>query len=171
MKATLSGFSVQDVLLLVGAHARTGELIMESGNNIGTVLFHKGKILHAFSPYSRAIGDLLVEEGLITEEELIETLQLQKKTAYMPLGGLLLKTGRVSLEVIESMVHEQIRQALREFTSWSNLTFSFSDKDMQPYDQIHLVVYEFVSPEALRSATQFLLALQNPQGQSSPAAV
>jgi hypothetical protein len=57
---------------------RTGELTLESGNNIGTILLYKGDILQAFSPYSRAIGDLLVEVGLIIETELIDTLKLQK---------------------------------------------------------------------------------------------
>lgn len=167
----MAGFSLQDVLLLVGMHVRTGELTIESGNNIGTVLFHKGKILQAFSPYSRAIGDLLVEDGLITDEELIETLQFQKKTAYSPLGALLLKTGRVSLEIIESMVHAQIRQAVNEFKVWNDLGYSFSDKDIQPYDRIHLMVSEFILPETLSTATQFFASLPKPQSQSSSAAV
>ena len=171
MNGNLSGFPVQDVLLLVGLHVRTGELIMESGNNIGTVLFHEGKILQAFSPYSRAIGDLLVEKGLVTEEELIETLQLQKRTIHSPLGGLMIKTGRVSLEIVEAMVHEQIRQAVQEFKSWKELNCSFTDKDIQPYDRIHLLVHEFVSSETLKSATHFLSSLPQPHDQSSPAIV
>ena len=68
--------SFDDVLFILGMRERTGELVVESGNNIGTMLFHRGKVIQAFSPYSRAIGDLLVEEGMISESELIEILKI-----------------------------------------------------------------------------------------------
>jgi len=155
MKADSLGFLLTDILLLIGMQARTGELVMESGNNIGTVLFYNGRILQAFSPYSRAIGDLLVEDGLINEAELMETLQLQKKSTYAPLGSLLLKTGKVTLEVVEMMVHEQIRQSIKEFQSWRGLNFNFIGKDIKPYDRIYLTVQEFVPQETIRSAASF----------------
>jgi len=168
MKSDALGFSLQDILLLVGMQCRTGELVLESGNNIGTILLHKGKILQAFSPYSRAIGDLLVEDGLINESELLETLKLQKKSAYAPLGSLLLKTGKVTFEVIEMMVHEQVRQALKEFQAWSDLSYSFVDKDIQPYDRINLLVHEFIMPGTLQSAAAFVSNDPRTQNLSSP---
>jgi hypothetical protein len=146
------GFSLQDVLLLIGIKARTGELVVEAGNNIGTMLFHHGIILHAFSPYSRAIGDLLVDDGLISETDLIETLMFQKKNPESPLGSLLLKNGKVTFEVIEMMVQDQIRNAVKEFQSWKGLSFSFTDKEVQPYDRIHLTIHEFIPSEMLNAA-------------------
>lgn len=156
MKGTTLNFQLHDILLLIGIQGRSGELVIESGNNIGTLFFHKGNILQGFSPYSRAIGDLLVEDGLLTEEELMATLQLQKKSQYAPLGALLLKTGKVSLEVIESLVHTQIRQAIKEFTLWTNINYNFTDKEVNPYDRIHLHVHEFIPPVILQSATKFI---------------
>ena len=156
MKGDSSGFSLQDFLFLVGMQFRTGELVLESGNNIGSMLVHKGNILHASSPYSRAIGDLLVEDGLITESELIETLVIQKKSSYAPLGGQFRKTGKVTIEVIEKMVHEQIRQSIKEFQTWKNLSASFVDKDILPYDRIHLPAREFIAPETLQAAADYL---------------
>ncbi|HEY6010019.1 MAG TPA: DUF4388 domain-containing protein, partial [Nitrospirota bacterium] len=98
------GFALTDVLLLMGMQARSGELVIESGNSIGSILFHQGTILQAFSPYSRAIGDLLVEKGLISEDELLETLKQQNKNAYAPLGALLIRAGKVTIEVVEQLV-------------------------------------------------------------------
>jgi len=162
MKIESPGFLLHEMLFLAGMRLRTGELALESGNNIGTILFHKGKIIQTFSPYSRAIGDLLVEDGLLSETELIETLKLQIKSADSPLGGLLLKTGKVSFEVIEMMVKEQIRQSVKEFQSWKDPSFTFTDKDIQPYDRIYLLTHEFINPEILRSAAIFL-SLETPQ--------
>ena len=155
MNCVFSGFSFQDVLLLVGATARSGELVLESGNNIGSIIFHSGRILQAFSPYSRAIGDLLVDEAIISDAELIEMLQEQKKKADCPLGSLFLKTGKVSYEEIEIMVHEQIREAMKEFSTWPNMNLSFIDKEIKPFDNIHLPVYEFLPEEVLNSGNQF----------------
>ncbi|HYA86943.1 MAG TPA: DUF4388 domain-containing protein [Nitrospirota bacterium] len=148
--------SVTDILFLIGVRARTGELVMESGNNIGTILFHQGKILQALSPYSRTIGDLLVDDGVITEGDLFDTLKLQKMNSDVPLGALLLKTGKVSFEIVEMMVHEQIRKAVKEFQSWENLNFSFTHKDIKPFDRIYLPLQEFIQPETINAAKAFL---------------
>ncbi len=158
MKTKISGFSLNDIFLLVGMQERTGELVLEAGNNIGTMLFHKGKILQAFSPYSRAIGDLLVEGGMINESDLMEMLKQQKNSASAQLGSLLLKMGKVTFEVVEMMIQEQIRTAVKEFQSWNGTHYCFLDKDIQPYDRIHVSVHEFIFPETLQFAENFLSA-------------
>jgi hypothetical protein len=151
-----SGFNVHDMLFLIGLQARTGELVLESGNNIGSIFVHNGTILQAFSPYSRAIGDLLVEEGVIAEAELLEALTLQKKDLTIPLGTLLMKKGKISFEMIEKMVHNQIRTAIDDFRSWENTHFSFIPKQITPFDRIHLPVHEFIRPQFLKTALSFL---------------
>jgi hypothetical protein len=156
MKTNTLGLTLPDVMFVLGMHSRTGELVIESGNNIGTLLLHQGKILQAFSPYSRAIGDLLVEDGLVTESELMDTLKLQKKNENIPLGALMLRMGKVTFEVIEMMVHEQIRQAMKEFLSWNTINFSFTDKHLKPHDRINLSVYEFIPLAVIQSAKGFL---------------
>src|SRR5512142_441062 len=114
MSLASMGFSLQDLLLLVGMERRTGELVVEAGNNIGSLLFRDGSILLAFSPYTRAIGDLLVEQGAVTDSELIEVLKEQRTGVHTPVGALLLKTGKVTFKTIEAMVHEQIRKAIQD---------------------------------------------------------
>ncbi len=151
-----AGFSLESILLLIGLQARTGELIIESGNSIGSMIVHDGKILQSFSPYARAIGDLLVEGGALTEVELMEILKFQKTGTYSPVGLLLMKAGKVSFEVIEMMVHEQIRQAVKAFKTWKDLSFTFVDKEIDPFDAIHLPVYEFIEIETLKAATDLL---------------
>lgn len=152
MDGEFSGFTIEGVLMLVELQERTGELVLESGNNIGSMLFHKGRILQACSPYTRAIGDLLVEEGVLSDGELIDVLKLQRKQPYQPVGSLLMRIGKVSFEVVEMMVHEQIRHAVDVFRKWDRLCFSFVDKEIEPFDTIHLPVYEFIEMETLKTA-------------------
>ncbi len=156
MNKIINGFSLQDLILIIGMQSRSGELLFESDNNIGTMLFYKGNILHASSPYSRAIGDLLVEAGAITDNDLIEILMLQKKKHSAPLGSMLIKSRNISCETIEKMVCEQIKQAVAEFQRWKNLSFSFADRDIKPFDSIHLPILAFIRSETINAAVHFL---------------
>jgi glutaredoxin-related protein len=165
-----SGFTIEGILLVIGLQARTGELIIESGNSIGSMIFHDGKILQSFSPYARAIGDLMVEGGAVTEAELMEILQSQRAGTYSPVGFMLMKAGKVSFEVIEMMVHEQIREAVKAFKAWKDLSFSFVDKVIDPFDTIHLPVYEFIENKALRTAMDSLSHMIRAKEESTPKA-
>jgi hypothetical protein len=155
MNSRITGFNLPDILLLIAMQGLTGELELESGNNIGSMLFYQGRILHALSPYSRAIGDLLVEKGLVTEAELIDTLKEQKMHAHTPIGSLLLNSGRVSFETVEMMVQAQIREAVKEFITWERLSFGFVKKEILPLDKINMAVHEFIPPEVLASAKRY----------------
>ena len=162
MSLASMGLSLQDLLLLVGLERRTGELVIEAGNNIGSLLFHEGRILLAFSPYTRAIGDLLVEQGSVSDAELIDVLKEQRTGLHTPVGALLRKTGKVTFKTIEAMVHEQIRKAVQDFSVWQNVDFTFLKKDVKPFDEINLPVHEFISPEMAQSALLFADGLATP---------
>jgi len=164
MNANSSGFKLHDALLLIGLEGRTGELVVESGNNIGSLLFHEGKILLAFSPYTRAIGDLLVEQEVLTDSELLEVLKQQMTGPHTPVGTLLLKTGKVTFQIIETMVQDQIRNAIQDFCVWKPLDFNFIDKDVKPFDSIHLPVYEFIPAQVVNSSLVFVAGLAGVAG-------
>lgn len=157
---------MHDIILLLGMEGRTGELVVESGNNIGTLLFHEGTILLAFSPYTRALGDLLVEQGVLTDAELLDVLKQQMTGPHTPVGTLLLKTGKVTFNIIENMVKEQIRQAVKDFSAWKPLDFNFVRKDVRPFDSIHLPVYEFLPSGVAQTALVFAAEMAKAQGTS-----
>ena len=164
MNVNSSGFTLCDALLMIGLAGRTGELIVESGNNIGSLFFHEGRILLAFSPYTRAIGDLLVEQEVLTDAELLDVLKQQMTGPHTPVGSLLLKTGKVTFTIIETMVQEQIRRAIKDFSSWNPLDFNFITKNVQPFDTIHLPVYEFIPADIINSTLVFVAGLANVVG-------
>ena len=151
-----SGLTLTDIMLLIGLGGRSGELVIESGNNIGSLLFHEGRILLAFSPYTRALGDLLVEQGVLTDAELLEVLKQQRMGPHTPVGTLLLNSGKVTFRHIETMVHEQIRKAIVDFLCWKDVQCSFQQKEVKPFDTINLPVYEFLPADMIRSAHAFV---------------
>jgi hypothetical protein len=166
MNVNTSGFKLYDALLLIGMEGRTGELIVESGNNIGSLLFHEGRILLAFSPYTRAIGDLLVEQEVLTDTELMDVLKQQMIIPHAPLGMLLLKKGKVAFQMIETMVQEQIRKAVKDFNGWNPLEYNFINKDVRPFDSIHLPVYEFIPADVVNSTLAFVESMAKVVGHS-----
>ena len=156
-----NGFGLHDILLLLALQRRTGELTLESGNNIGTLVLYEGRLILAFSPYTRAIGDLLVERGVLTDAELLEVLKQQRIGPHTPVGTLLLKSGKVTFQDIETLVQDQIRKAIKDFGAWDPLDLNFVDTDVAPFDSISLAVHEFI-PEAMRqSAMQFAVGMAN----------
>lgn len=169
MEANGTGLKIEDMLLVLGLRKSTGELVIESGNNIGSVLFHEGRILHALSPYSRAIGDLLVEDGVLAEQELLEILKLQKNDQQAPLGSLVMRAGKISLEIVEMMVHAQIRDAIKTFRSWDNLSATFVTKEVRPFDTIHLRVCDFFDRDQLQHALEGLKQMVKMKDDSMPA--
>ena len=164
MHFSAGGFTLQDLMLLIAIEGRTGELVLEAGNNIGSLMFHEGRILLAFSPYTRAIGDLLVEEGVVSDAELLDVLKQQRTGLHTPVGTLLLKTGKVSFKTIEEKVHAQIRKAVEDFSLWQNIEFNFLKKEITPFDEISLTVHEFIPGESLKSAETFLSAAMRRTG-------
>jgi hypothetical protein len=54
------------------------------------------------------------------------------------------------------MVHEQIRQSVKEFISWGKLRISFFEKDIHPFDRIHLPVHEFLPPDVVKASKAFV---------------
>ncbi|MDH4164697.1 MAG: DUF4388 domain-containing protein [Nitrospirota bacterium] len=156
MSIAKSCFELADLLLLIGIEGRTGELVIESGNNIGSLLFHQGNILVAFSPYTKAIGDKLVDLGFLTEAELLSALKEQRSGPPLPLGCLLIRSGKVKIGIIQQLVHEQVRNAIMDFNSWKPVEFNFIIKDIQPVDSIHLTVHDFIPGDMKRRAQKFI---------------
>lgn len=164
MNTTKSIFELHDLLFLIGAEARTGELVIESGNNIGSLLFHEGKILLAFSPYTKAIGDRLVEQGVINEAELIDVLKQQLARPPIPVGMILMQSGKISYSMLENLIQEQIRSAIKDFSAWKPAEFIFMKKILHPVDGIHLTVHEFLPPDLLHATRAFLSNLPSMRG-------
>ena len=104
---------------------------------------------------------------MLTDAELLDVLKQQMTGPHTPVGTLLLKTGKVTFSVIENMVQEQIRRAVKDFSSWKPLDFNFVRKDIRPFDSIHLPVYEFIPSDVAQSSVVFVAGMANTLGASS----
>lgn len=65
------------------------------------------KVQEEKQPRRRLLGEALIQEGLITEEELKEAFEKQKAKPWKRLGEILLEEGKVSLRDILRVLREQ----------------------------------------------------------------
>lgn len=129
-KAVFTGdlqlFAVPDLLDFLNSSRRTGTLVITSENGIGAVHLKDGFIAGAASPNSTNMGDLLIEEGVITADQLESAIENQKtKSPDRLLGSILLDLGMVERVQLQAALEAQVRGALGEMVGWTNGRFAF----------------------------------------------
>ncbi|MDX2184470.1 MAG: DUF4388 domain-containing protein [Gemmatimonadaceae bacterium] len=146
IKGSLREASLPDVLQLLSMGKKTGCLSVSHKNNFGYIYFDKGRISFAAIVNRRdRLGDILVKSGVITHEQLEETIALQSKSRDMRLGDLLVERGLLSREALHQQITVQIEEAVYFLFTWTQGTFSF-EADVLPDLQDFLVS---INPESL----------------------
>jgi len=74
------------------------------------------------------LGRILVRSGKITNEQLEEVLADQRRSGQR-LGDLLLEEGLVTKEVMDSALREQVAEEIYELFSWDEARFYFAESD------------------------------------------
>ena len=118
--------------------------------------FHDGKIVSAWTPRQRKLGDLLVAAGLVEPDVLAGMLQdprLQRNSHT--LGQLLLESGMVARDQIHEVIREQVKTTIFELVTWRKGNFHFEIDELNPVDDFALAPGEILQDLDLN--TQMLL--------------
>jgi tetratricopeptide (TPR) repeat protein len=132
-KAVFSGdlqiLTIADLLEFLKNGRRTGTLIINSEQGIGAVYVRSGMITSAASPNCNNIGNLLLAEDAITDEQLGAAAAAQiedEEVRGSLLGDILVKQGAVDVPTIKKSLTEQVYTAVRELYGWTVGQFAFS---------------------------------------------
>lgn len=137
LSGSLEDVSVADVLQFVHLGGRSGTLSLVSGDHRAEIGFHRGRIISARGPSPRRLGDLLVQTGAISANQLDAALRQQKRMQPAPPVGLLLvQMGELSQERLREVVERHVEQAIYEVVTWSTGTFEFIIDDLKPADDL-----------------------------------
>src|SRR5258708_37327033 len=86
----LEDVSVADALQFIHLGGRTGTLSLTANGRSAEIGFHHGRIVNAWGPGSKRLGDLLLDNGAIDQETLDKALALQESaTPRRSLGQIL----------------------------------------------------------------------------------
>ncbi|WNG35907.1 DUF4388 domain-containing protein [Archangium violaceum] len=133
LTGTLKDFGIADILQLIGQQQKTGVLYLKSKDQDVQVFFRDGNIVRAESITRKKkdlIGNMLVRAELITEQQLENALETQKRTLKR-LGDVLTSTGAISAQKLKQMMQLQVTETLYGLFSWKAGTYEFKQEDVQ----------------------------------------
>ena len=146
IKGSLREASLPDVLQLLAMGQKTGCLSVADRSSFGTVFFSKGRISYASIVNRRdRLGDILVKNGLITQQELDSAIQAQTRQRDKRLGEILIEQKILTREELHRYIRLQIEEAVYFLFTWTQGTFSF-EADVLPDERDFLVS---INPESL----------------------
>jgi tetratricopeptide (TPR) repeat protein len=146
IKGSLREASLPDVLQLLAMGQKTGCLSVADRSNFGTIYFSKGRICYASIVNRRdRLGDILVKNGLITQQELDAAIETQTRQRDKRLGEILIEQKILTREELHRYIRLQIEEAVYFLFTWTQGTFSF-EGDVLPDERDFLVS---INPESL----------------------
>ncbi|OQX85328.1 MAG: hypothetical protein B6D63_02510 [Candidatus Latescibacteria bacterium 4484_7] len=116
----------------------TGELKFIRHDNVASFFFKEGELIYAtVDTRSKKIGQFLIEEGHITQQQLDEILhEYLSQDSKQRIGNLLIKHGYLDYDTLVDTIQEQMKEVVYDVLSWQEGRFVFfnnilpSDEDI-----------------------------------------
>ena len=127
LAGTLKDFGIADILQLIAQQQKTGVLHLRSKDQEVNVGFVDGAIVSAESTTRKKrdyFGHLLVRAELITEGQLEQALETQKRSLQR-LGDVLVTTGILTSEQYRRMAQLHFNETLYRLFTWKSGTYEF----------------------------------------------
>ena len=146
IKGSLKEASLADVCQLLALGQKTGCLSVADRSRFGQIYFEKGRITYARIVNRRdRLGDLLVREGIIAQEQLDDVLQRQSLEPDKRVGELLVEHRFLTRADLTRFIRIQIEEAIYHLFTWTRGNFFF-EVDERP-ESADIVVS--INPESL----------------------
>ncbi len=137
ISGNLADVSVADVMQFVHLGGRSGTLAIVSADRRAEVGFHRGRIISAWTPESKRLGDYLLENGAIEETTLMEALTRQdREVPKVSLGKVLVDMGVMTRDQLREVIADQIEHTIYDLVAWSSGDFEFALNELRPVDDI-----------------------------------
>ena len=146
IKGSLREASLAEVCQLLSLGMKTGCLSVADRSRFGQIFFDRGRITFARIVNRRdRLGDLLVAQGRLTEEQVQSVLDRQVREPDKRFGELLVEHELVTQDELTRFIRIQIEEAIYHLFTWSRGQFYF-EAGQRP-DASETVVS--VNPESL----------------------
>ncbi len=132
LQGTLKDFGIAEILQLIGQQAKSGVLHLNSKDDEIHILMADGNVVRAEYAGRKArekLGNLLVRADLITQEQLDQALETQKRTLRR-LGDILVELQMVTKEDLREMTALQTTETVYKLFHWKSGTYQFEPGDV-----------------------------------------
>ncbi|HEX4382310.1 MAG TPA: DUF4388 domain-containing protein [Myxococcales bacterium] len=161
LSGNLEDVSVADALQFIHLGGRTGTLTLTQDEVTAEIGFHNGRIVNAWGPGSKRLGELLIETGVIDAPLLAAALkQQEEEQPRRSLGQVLVAMNAIMPEAMYRAVEQQIERTVYDLVTWSKGTFNFALDQVKPIDDIAVVPGDVVRPLNLDTQMVLLDALR-----------
>lgn len=159
LAGTLKDFGLPDIVQLIGLQRKTGTLHLKTPGESVKVIFEGGNIVAAESSISRPsdrIGNALVTQGAITQEQLDQALAVQKQTMQR-LGHVLIAEKIVAEDHLRKAVEAQLFQVVFRLFRWREGDYNFETQATVDYERTGAVSLgaDFVLMEGIRMVDEW----------------
>ncbi len=144
LKGTLKDFGIADIFQLISHQSKTGVLHLQSKDKEVRISFLNGDVVRAESTTRKTkdlIGAMLVRAEVITEAQLEQALEIQKRTLKR-LGDILIEHSFISRGEMREFTRLQTTETLYRLFNWESGTYAFEAEE---------VVYDEEAGEPIRS--------------------
>ena len=159
LAGTLKDFGLPDIVQLIGLQRKTGTLHLKTPGESVKVIFEGGNIVAAESSIARPadrIGNALVTQGAITQEQLDQALVIQKQTMQR-LGHVLIAEKIVAEDHLRKAVEAQLFQVVFRLFRWKEGEYNFETQATVDYERTGAVSLgaDFVLMEGIRMVDEW----------------
>ncbi|WP_373049386.1 DUF4388 domain-containing protein [Vulgatibacter sp.] len=160
LKGTLKDFGVAEILQLIAQQTKTGVLRLQNKEEEVHVCFDQGNVIRAeqvAGKETHLLGFRLVRAGLITERELEDALEEQRRTLKR-LGDVLVARGTVGRDELREMAQLQATETLYRLFTWKSGTYEFEAGEVAwERGTIHPIRGEAILMEGFRMVDEWPL--------------
>src|SRR5262245_6629908 len=151
LTGSLKTMSLPDLLQWAGSGRKTGTLSLKSGPLQKKIYLQEGAIIGSSSNDTREyLGQFMLSEGIITEQQLKDAFDLQAQTRVM-LGRILVKQGPVSERKVRELLRMKAEETIYSLFLCTDADFELMHDELPPGDQVLISIkVEDVRIEGLR---------------------
>lgn len=146
LQGTLATVTFPDLLQLLSSGRKTGTLTLRNGEHVKRIFFKDGEIISSSSDDpTEYLGQFLLFQGKISEEQLKKALEIQEKTGVL-IGKILVMVGALAEDDVTRMLVRKAEETIFSLFLWEQGTFAFEDRVLpkQPMIPISLKVQDIL---------------------------
>jgi hypothetical protein len=126
----LRTMSLPDILQWIATGRKTGTLHLERRSIQKRIVFRDGNIATSWSNDPReSLGQFLIRESLITEEQLFRALSRQEEEGTL-LGSILIEDGILKTDVLRRVLRLKAEETVYDIFLWPEGQFEFKEGEL-----------------------------------------
>jgi tetratricopeptide (TPR) repeat protein len=140
LRGSLNEVNLADICQLLALGRKRGCLWITDRQNFGYIYFDAGRVTYA-SVLNRPdrLGELLVQNGVISRDQLSTAMEQQSRDPLSRLGRILVSQGSLTEDDLKHYVELQVSEAVYHLFAWKQGSFHFDPDQVPEEEEAYLI--------------------------------